>query len=150
MAASKRKCKKVFNDIDKILDIVLDEDKESNQFIDLADSDYDCGSEDLFSYELENISQGNSTQLQPLRAPPSPPQELTCTSSSTPQRLSEDRTWLDNLAELVVMYDNTLSYKNDAAVVNNHFADDDGNNNCNDNDTDHLTTETETESETTI
>ena len=92
MVASKRKCKKVYNDIDKILDIVLDEDKESDQFIDLADSDYDCGSEDLFSYELENISQGNSTQLQPS----SPPQELTCTTSSTPQRLSEDRIWLDN------------------------------------------------------
>ena len=64
MAASKRKCKKVYNDIDKILDLVLDEEDES----DLGDSDYDGDSEDLFDSELENISQRNSTQLQPLTA----------------------------------------------------------------------------------
>ena len=68
MAASKRKCKKVYNDIDKILDLVLDEEDESDENIDLGDSDYDGDSEDLFDSELENISQRNSTQLQPLTA----------------------------------------------------------------------------------
>ena len=43
------------------------------------------------------------------------------------------------------MYDNTLSDKNDAPVVTNQVADNDGNNNSNNNDTDHLTTETESE-----
>ena len=54
----------MYNDIDKILDLVLDEEDES----DLGDSDYDGDSEDLFDSELENISQRNSTQLQPLTA----------------------------------------------------------------------------------
>lgn len=52
---------------------------------------------------------------------------------------------MDNLAELTIMYDNTLSDKNDAPVVTNQVADNDGNNNSNNNDTDHLTTETKSE-----
>ena len=60
MAPSKGKCKRVYNDIDKILDITLNEDDEGDENIDLGDSDYNGDSEDLFDYELENISQGNS------------------------------------------------------------------------------------------
>ena len=47
----------MYNYIDKILGVVFDEDEESNENIDLGNSDYDFGSEDLFHYELENISQ---------------------------------------------------------------------------------------------
>ena len=36
MVKSKRKCEKVYNDIDKITDIVLDEDNESDENIDLG------------------------------------------------------------------------------------------------------------------
>lgn len=86
IAASKRKCKKVYNYIDKILGVVFDEDEESNENIDLGNSDYDFGSEDLFHYELENISQGNSTQLQTLPATSLPPPELTCPGSCTHHR----------------------------------------------------------------
>ena len=52
--------------------------------------------------------------------------------------MSEDRTRLDNLAELNVMYENTLSNKNVAPVVTNQVADNNGNNNSKDNNTDHL------------
>ena len=68
---------------------MLDEDDKSDKNINFWNSDYDGDSEDLFHYEFKNISQGNSTKLQPLPALPSPPPKLTCTSSSTPQRIWE-------------------------------------------------------------